>query len=970
MISVLQTRYFLLLIFLTAFFRPEPVAARYTSFNYQRSNGFPGNKVYCLFQDKQGYIWMGTENGLVSYNGYEFKTYTTRDGLPDNEVLFLNEDKQGRLWIITFTTEVCYLWKGKICNARNDTLMRRIKPRSVPNSVFFDRWGNTFIAAQQEIIRIDPAGKMQQLKGTFASLNKDGDLIIYNETTIHRYRNNRLEQIAKLPIHPSYHYNHCGFLAFMSEEFSWAPFQRFIDDYYKGFNRYWKGEELTTIVWFRRMSNNQIGVGTRNGIYMKDIFTGNVLAYFLPGQTVSYGLIAKDSSLWLGTLGNGVYHYSRSFIKPVLTGNKPGPVSFIRSTRDELQFISSGNMFTRMPLDTHHNPLRVIRTEMKHLHPKEVYCYVGRNRNGTWTAINNEYLLNQRQPGKGNIRTYNPGYCKAATEEDSTHLLLFSIGGIFRLERERFAITDTFYDRRVTAVAKLKNNIYAGTLSGVLRIGPDKKVHTLFPDHPLLKGRIMALCADRDSVLWIANNKAAIAVVIDGRIVRTIDGTMGLGCNSISTMKMAGRFLWVGTDNGLYAISREYPYRIVRHLSYKDGLSNDQVITLETRQCHIWVGTDQGLDYLDEREVLPLKPQPVFTINSIRNDSAYLSVTDRVMELKSKTLQIDLDIVDHSGIAKPVYAYRLNNGGWIKLPDDNLYFPTIPYGRFTLSLKAMSPNWEEPREIKLRFQRAYPFYLSWWFLIIAIMVLLALVVTVISLLLRRARRKDREKLLVQQQLLQLEQMALQGQMNPHFIFNCITAIRQYYSKGDVQRANRFVDAFAAMIRATFDMASQTFISLDRELNYLNQYLTIEQERFNQSFQFSITKDICVPETQVPVPAMLLQPLVENAVRHGVRHLPDGTGSIDISIVQRDGNVQITVTDNGIGRARTQALKLRNPGLEAATSTSVNRKRVDVLNRLFGNKMIMETCDITGSDGSVQGTSVLIAYPLDIYEHGA
>ena len=97
---------FLLIIF--AFFS-KPVIAKdhYAAFNYQRSNGFPGNKVYCLFQDSHNYIWMGTENGLVRFNGYEFKTYTIQDGLPDNEVLSITEDKSGKLWLSTFSNELC-----------------------------------------------------------------------------------------------------------------------------------------------------------------------------------------------------------------------------------------------------------------------------------------------------------------------------------------------------------------------------------------------------------------------------------------------------------------------------------------------------------------------------------------------------------------------------------------------------------------------------------------------------------------------------------------------------------------------------------------------------------------------------------------------------------------------------------------------------------------------------------------------
>lgn len=108
-------------------------AHKYSITHFDRDNGFPGNKVYHVFQDSRNYIWMGTENGLVSFNGYAFKTYTTADGLPDNDVFKINEDALGRLWIITFSNELCYLWKGAIFNAHNSALVRGLHINGFPH---------------------------------------------------------------------------------------------------------------------------------------------------------------------------------------------------------------------------------------------------------------------------------------------------------------------------------------------------------------------------------------------------------------------------------------------------------------------------------------------------------------------------------------------------------------------------------------------------------------------------------------------------------------------------------------------------------------------------------------------------------------------------------------------------------------------------------------------------------------------
>ena len=218
---------------------------------------------------------------------------------------------------------------------------------------------------------------------------------------------------------------------------------------------------------------------------------------------------------------------------------------------------------------------------------------------------------------------------------------------------------------------------------------------------------------------------------------------------------------------------------------------------------------------------------------------------------------------------------------------------------------------------------------------------------------------------MQLNLLELEQMALQGQMNPHFIFNSIASIKEYYNSGDIIKANRLLDTFTSLIRTTFEISAQTFTTLADELKYLSQYLQIEQERFNNSFSFSIDKQIQVPESQVPVPTMLLQPLVENAVRHGMRHLPDGKGKIAITIVQQQEIIAIAIADNGLGRRATLEMKKRQYFHNSVTSTTVNEKRIDILNKILDQKINIHIEDIMEEEHHISGTIVTISYPLNI-----
>jgi len=119
-------------------------ARPYKIIHFQRSNGFPANYVHQVFQDSRNYIWMATDNGLVCYNGYAFKSFTKKDGLPDNEVFGICEDIRHRLWLTPFAKEVCYLWKGKVYNRHNDPVLRQVELRNIALHLGTDRWSNIF----------------------------------------------------------------------------------------------------------------------------------------------------------------------------------------------------------------------------------------------------------------------------------------------------------------------------------------------------------------------------------------------------------------------------------------------------------------------------------------------------------------------------------------------------------------------------------------------------------------------------------------------------------------------------------------------------------------------------------------------------------------------------------------------------------------------------------------------------------
>ncbi|MGY4537432.1 two-component system LytT family sensor kinase [Mucilaginibacter sp. UYNi724] len=147
------------------------------------------------------------------------------------------------------------------------------------------------------------------------------------------------------------------------------------------------------------------------------------------------------------------------------------------------------------------------------------------------------------------------------------------------------------------------------------------------------------------------------------------------------------------------------------------------------------------------------------------------------------------------------------------------------------------------------------------------------------------------------QIASLQLQSVRAQLNPHFIFNALAGIQNLMNKNEIENANKYLSKFARLTRNVLDDANNELTSIEHETDLLNDYLLMEQMRFG--FKFSIAVDEKEIDQQIEIPAMLLQPFVENAVKHGVSALGD-KGKIDVAIIKTDATLVLSVTDNGNG----------------------------------------------------------------------
>lgn len=173
---------------------------------------------------------------------------------------------------------------------------------------------------------------------------------------------------------------------------------------------------------------------------------------------------------------------------------------------------------------------------------------------------------------------------------------------------------------------------------------------------------------------------------------------------------------------------------------------------------------------------------------------------------------------------------------------------------------------------------------------------------------QQTREKEIEVLQLNKDLATWQIAALRAQMNPHFIFNAMNSIQQFTLKNDSDNANLYISKFSSLLRKVLYTSQQNFISLEEEVEQLGLYLEIEKLRMGNDFNFEITVDEEIEADALQIPGMLVQPFVENAIKHGLP-LRQGEKRLTINFSMPDEyHLQAVVTDNGIGRHNANELK--------------------------------------------------------------
>lgn len=204
--------------------------------------------------------------------------------------------------------------------------------------------------------------------------------------------------------------------------------------------------------------------------------------------------------------------------------------------------------------------------------------------------------------------------------------------------------------------------------------------------------------------------------------------------------------------------------------------------------------------------------------------------------------------------------------------------------------------------------------------------------------------------------------SLRSQMNPHFIFNALNSVNSFIASSDERTANKYLSDFSFLMRAVLENSEEDFIPLEKEIELLELYTKLEHFRFQDKFDYQIVVNQDVDVSAYQIPPMLLQPYIENAVWHGLRYKEE-KGNLYITISKKNhSEIVITITDDGIGRNRSKALKTDNQKKHNSKGMSNIKKRVSILNNMYKDKVDVFIDDFQ-TEGD-KGTQVVVTLKKD------
>lgn len=628
------------------------------------------------------------------------------------------------------------------------------------------------------------------------------------------------------------------------------------------------------------------------------IFDVNKVDFYRPISNVSIGniYVKEKDEIWFSTLEKGVFRLN-DFIENQIKIDQVWEVTVLN---DEILATTNNQELIRLDLN-----LNILSVDKGHYKMENFKCYESLE-----IPYSNKYPSRQVFEKYPEFFMINNGILGKTSDNRTIH------NDKFKKQAEEVILRDSLLYRLVLDQISILN----------LNSG---KIDEIFVGDNFVSMEIL------DSSIYLAGGNV-ITEYKHGIKNKKLFIPSGEKINEIRFDKLYKHVLWVSTKSNLYALDISEQGHIL--------FSTQGIVDLEIKD---FVIVNRFLFLVSKYSLLKLN---IEKIESYR-------IKDPIIDSEIKYIEgVNFPkLITHSNYYyfrdKPIkyLLIKPNKDSLIYDESDDVFLSDFPFEESEYSISVLNPNkkWSSPVNNKVYITR--PLWSSWWWYVLLLFLLVIFILTTIfstSRFIKNAKNKQIERM-------RLETAALQSQMNPHFTFNSLNSVLYFMIDNDTDKAVDYLSRFSRLLRLTLDRSNISEIPLNDDIEHLKLYLNIEATRFEENFDFNIHIDEHLLESNYLVPPMLVQPIVENSIWHGLLK-KKGEKQLELHYSINDDVLEIVIEDNGVGITINEE---RNDKISHGLKNT--KRRIEI----FNDRKINRGFQMQENLGAESGVQVVIRLVL-------
>jgi two-component sensor histidine kinase len=545
--------------------------------------------------------------------------------------------------------------------------------------------------------------------------------------------------------------------------------------------------------------------------------------------------------------------------------------------------------------------------------------------------------------------------------------------GKIRVVSKDQVITDEYTtkvpDVLITSITSINDTAYyVGTNAGLL-YGTDSTRQMVIPGTDVALHQSIKDLKWINGALWIGTSDQGLYVVKDNQVIKhlsTADSLVSDICQQLYYDGI-GR-LYVSTNKGVSVIDVNTQKRI-RNITSNDGLMSDDTRGVYYQQGMLYIATSNGLSYFRDSNMPVDTVPPVIYLSNVKyGDSTFLPDKNYFVHLykRKASFEVEFGAIVYDLPELVQYQYNFSSdttSGWVTTMSNIVPFPGLQPDTYQLQIRARKykSDWSKPIIITVTILPRW--YQQWWARGILILLSLSLVFFILRYVVRRIKDAEKRKTEYNRRIAELEAKALTNQMNPHFIFNSLNSVQHLIMEKEEKQALNFLADFATLMRQMLNNSRKSYLSLEEEIAFLTRYIELEKIRFSNVFTYHFTLEAELKDYTIYIPPMIIQPIVENAIKHGLAP-KNGAGRLEVKLSLKNDMLYCSVDDDGIGWERANNIKSSRLIKHESTALSVIRERLQIIKSFNGNIGKLEIIDkFKFGFGNKEGTLVEILIPI-------